>query len=51
MATAEGIATGVSFALTDEQEAALMATRDDAEVRAFVEEVEWVSPRSVETSP
>ncbi|GGN58871.1 hypothetical protein GCM10010112_13080 [Actinoplanes lobatus] len=28
------------FALTEDQEAALMATRDDAEVRAFVEEVE-----------
>ncbi|MET8152185.1 DUF1877 family protein [Actinoplanes sp. NPDC049668] len=28
------------FGLTAEQEAALMATRDDAEVRAFVEEVE-----------
>ena len=28
------------FALTDEQEAALIATRDDVEVRAFVEEVE-----------
>jgi hypothetical protein len=28
------------FALTGEQEAALMATRDDAEVRAFVEDVE-----------
>ncbi|WP_169789896.1 DUF1877 family protein [Actinoplanes subtropicus] len=28
------------FALTAEQEAALMATRDDAEVREFVDEVE-----------
>nr|BFE74307.1 hypothetical protein GCM10020092_076080 [Actinoplanes digitatis] len=28
------------FALTAEQEAALVATRDDDEVRAFVEEVE-----------
>jgi hypothetical protein len=31
---------GMFFALTEDQEAALMATRDDAEVRAFVEEVE-----------
>jgi len=28
------------FALTDEQEVALLATRNDAEVRAFVEQVE-----------
>lgn len=31
---------GMFFALTDEQEAALIATRDDAEVREFVEELE-----------
>ena len=31
---------GMSFALTEDQEAALLATRDDAEVRAFVDEVE-----------
>ena len=31
---------GVFFALTDVQEAALMATRNDAEVRGFIEDVE-----------
>jgi hypothetical protein len=31
---------GMFFALAEEQEAALMAARDDAKVRAFVEEVE-----------
>ncbi|OJF12084.1 hypothetical protein EDD30_1036 [Couchioplanes caeruleus] len=31
---------GMFFALTEDQEAALMATRDDSKVRVFVEEVE-----------
>ncbi|MBU2665312.1 YfbM family protein [Actinoplanes bogorensis] len=31
---------GMFYALTDEQEAALIATRDDSEVREFVEDVE-----------
>ena len=44
---------GMFFALTDEQEAELMAARNDAEVRAFVHEVEmsdWVcEPLDCET--